>query len=906
MKSTICIFFTLILTFYFGTKVQAQVVDSIQTITQTDSMRIISFTDSLKNDSSFVDQGLGVKISKDAVTETVNYGAADSNWTSITLNQIRLYGKANIKYQDFSIDGDSVMVDFDKDMAYAFVDISQYKRSEEYPKFKSGETEAAYNKLAFNFKTKKAFVNQVRTQEGEFFLLGDQSKYVNADADSTLSSDIFYNKDALITTCNAPHPHFGIRALKLKIIPNELAVVGPSQLEIFGVPTPLVLPFGFFPLVKGQSSGLIFPKSYDYNAQLGFGFREIGYYFPLNDYMDARVTGDIYTRGTHAIRVTSNYRKKYAYTGNIRIGYNNNILENAEGDPQSAKSFSLGISHNQDAKAHPYRTIGGSINLSTNLYDQRTYNDATSVLNSTTNSNFSFNYRWPDSPFKLSVAMEHSQNTQTRRMNITLPRAALTMNSMNPFKRKNSSGEERWYERIVLGYGASMKNYVETTDTTLFTRETLDNIQAGLNHAANLSTNFRALNYINVSPTINYEETYFLRTFERTLNNDLVFDTTVVGRAADGSAITRIDTTFGVIEDKYVTSFRPYRNFNVGVSANTQLFLTKTFSKGLIRGLRHIAKPSVNFGYSPDTRSIYTEYVDSDFRDEFNNPIEYNPFQGRLYNASLNQEAMALSWSINNVFEGKYFSKKDTLEKKFKFFENVAIGGNYNFAADSLQWSDISINGTTRIFKGLSNLNINALMTPYELDANNRRTNTLLIKSQRKLVDLVYFRANFNTGITFKEIKNIIEGKERNESEQRGDAVAGNPTRKMRSFTDMFENFRISHNLAIAIEPSRFTGRDTLTISTHGIQFTGSIPLSEKWSIQVGNFSYDFQSKKFIYPSFSFARDLHCWNMSFAWYPSRDVYSFFIGVSSNALNFIKYDYGQRNPQVLFGSGGLGF
>lgn len=906
MKSTICIYLALTFVLITSSDTNAQIVDSVQQITQTDSLPIIFPTDSLKIDSLAAQANLPVKLSKDAITETVTYGATDSNWTSITLNQIRLYSQAKIEYQDFSIDGDSIMVDFNNDMAYSYVDVNQYKNPQDYPKFKSGDTEAAYQKLAFNYKTKKAFVHQVRTQEGEFFLLGDQSKYVNGEADSTLSSDIFFNKDALITTCDAPHPHFGIRALKLKIIPDELAVVGPSQLEIFGVPTPLVLPFGFFPLVKGQSSGLIFPKSYDYNASLGFGFREIGYYFPINQYIDARVTGDIYTRGTHAIRVTSNYRKKYAYTGNIRIGYNNNIVESAEGDPLSNKSFSLGLTHTQDSKAHPYRTVGGSINLTTNRYDQRTYNDATSVLNNTTNSNFSFNYRWPDSPFKLSLAMEHSQNSQTRKMNITLPRAALTMNSITPFKRKNASGDERWYESIVLGYGASMKNYVETTDTTLFTSQTLDNIQAGLNHAANLSTNFRALKYINVSPNAKYEETYFLRTFQRTLVNELAFDTTVVGRSADGSEITRIDTTFGTIEDKYITSLRPFRAFNIGVSANTQLFFTKTFTKGFIRGFRHIAKPSINFGYTPDTYNKYTEYVNTDTRDEYNTLLPYNPFQGRLYNASLNQEAMSMSWSINNVFEGKYFSKKDTTEKKFKLFENVSISGNYNFAADSLQWSDVIMSGTTRIFKGLSNLNVSALLTPYELDKNNRRTNQLLIKNNKGLVDLVYFRANFNTGITFREIKNIIEGKERNENNQRGDASPGPPGKKLRSFSDMFENFRISHNLALTVEPSRFTGRDTLTIGTHGIQFTGSIPLSEKWSIQVGNFSYDFKSKKFIYPSFSFARNLHCWNMSFAWYPSRDVYSFFIGVSSSALNFIKYDYGQRNPQVLFGSGGLGF
>ena len=586
------------------------------------------------------------------------------------------------------------------------------------------------------------------------------------------------------------------------------------------------------------------------------------------------------------------------------MSYSNTIVEGADGQPGSNKSFAIGLSHNQDAKAHPYRTFGGSINLSSNRHDQRTYNDAQSVLNNTVNSSFSYNYRWPDSPFKISVGLEHSQNSQTRNVSITLPRAALTMNSITPFKRKNASGDERWYERIVFGYGASMKNYVETSDTTIFTRQTLDNLQAGLNHQANVSTNFRALKYINISPSVNYEETYFLRTLEKRLDPTMVFDTTVVGRSQDGSAIINIDTTFGKIDEQFVTNLRPYRNYTASINANTQLFFTKTFAKGFIRGFRHIIKPNISFGYSPDTRSQYLEYVDTDTRPDFNKPVEYNPFQGRLYNAGLNNQAMSLSYGINNIFEAKYYSKKDTIEKRLKLFENISFNGNYNFAADSMNWSDVSMSGTTRIFKGLSNLNINAQFTPYERDLNGRRLNKLLWTEQKKLLKMTRFNASFNTGLSFKEISNILKGKKQDEQTKKTDAVQGNPARKLRSFSNMFDNFRISHNLGITVEPSRFTGKDTLQITVHGIQFTGSIPLTENWNIQVGNFSYDLKAKKFVYPTFSFSRDLHCWNMSFSWFPSRDVYSFYIGVKSSALNFIKYDYGQRNSQVLYGGGGF--
>ncbi|HPN71987.1 MAG TPA: putative LPS assembly protein LptD, partial [Saprospiraceae bacterium] len=273
-----------------------------------------------------------------------------------------------------------------------------------------------------------------------------------------------------------------------------------------------------------------------------------------------------------------------------------------------------------------------------------------------------------------------------------------------------------------------------------------------------------------------------------------------------------------------------------------------------------------------------------------------------LYNASLSRQSMALSYGINNIFEGKYYSKKDSIEKRFKFFENVSFNGNYNFAADSLKWSDVSMSGTTRIFKGLSNLNISARFTPYKTDLNGRRINKLLWAEDKKLLKMSFINASFNTGLTFKQISDIFKGKKEDDNRQEPDARQNIQSRQQRSFSNLFDNFRISHNLSVSIEPSRTTGKDSLQVNVHGIQFTGSIPLTENWNVQVGNFSYDLKAKKFVYPSFAFTRNLHCWNMSFAWYPSRDVYSFYIGVTSSALSFIKYDYGQRNPQVLFGNG----
>jgi hypothetical protein len=857
--------------------------------------------DTSKVDSSLYDEELGVFISKDAINYEIVYGARDSNYTLVNDKIIILYGATKLNYEDNQLEGDSTTINFETKLATSYVKTANYRKLEQLPKFTSGENTAAYEKVQFNFETKKAFIREVRTQEGEFFLLAGKSKYV-AGIDTTTDKGKFYNVNSLITTCNHPIPHFGVRAMKLKMIPDKLAVLGPSMIEIYGVPTPLVLPFGFFPLVKGQSSGLIFPSSYDYDRDLGFGFREVGWYFPINDYIDMRITGDIYTRGTHALRANGNYTKRYKFRGNFSLGYSNTIRE-VLGERESAPSFNISLSHTQDAKAHPYRQIGGNINISTNLYNSRTFNNAANVLNNSLRSSFNFNYRWPESPFKFSMGLDHNQNNLTREVNLTLPTANLNMNSINPFKRKDSGGEEKWFESIVLGYNASFKNFLRATDTTLFTPQVLDNLQLGMDQNANLSTNFRLLNYINVSPAAQVSNINFFRVLERNLSDTLKIDSSFIGRNSLGEDVFRRDTTFGVINDRYVNTFAPYFNGSLSISANTQLFYTKQFKKGFVRGLRHVMKPSVSLSYSPDTKSTYERFVDTDLREGFNNPLAYNPFIGGAYNASLGQENFGVSWSINHIFEGKYRGRKDTIDKKIKLFENMYWSGNYNFAADSMRMSDVSISGTTQILKGLSTFSFRGVATPYELDNRTRRLNKFVFERTKVPVQLAEFNGSFNTGLSFTQIRDIFKGKKEEPTEGQTNnrqAPRGNSSIRQndaQGFLDLFNDFRINHNMTFSVR--KIDGRDTLTLDVNSVQIYGSLRVTENWRLDFGNISYDFKRKQFVYPSLSFSRDLHCWNMRFSWFPERGVYSFFIGVKSGAFNFLKYDYTQRNQNAMF-------
>lgn len=839
---------------------------------------------------------LGYKLSKDAIEDYINYNAIDSSRTVINDKKIYLYGKAAIEYQQIKITADYMVLDFSNHLIQGYRTQFKSNLKENLPSFSEGESQFNYDSLTFNYKTKKGFVYNAKTVQGDFNLLGTQTKFIGGKTDSlgVKSDDQIYNKSAIITTCNHFPPHFGIRTGKLKLIPNKLAVLSLAQVEIAGVPTPLILPFGFFPLIKGKSAGLILPSSYEFNDQLGLGIREAGYYIPLSQYMDLRVTGDIYTRGTHGIRVNTNYKKRYGYSGNITLGYSNNISESAkDGAKLSNKSFLINIRHDQDPKAHPYRRIGGAINIQSNRYDQRVYENPNAVLTNQYTSNFSYSNEMPGTPFRFSAEFRHSQNTKTRLMEITFPNLSLRMNTIYPLKPKNAT-KEKWTHRIALSYSSEFRNFVRTTDTTLFTTQTIRDLQTGLQNRAGISTNFRLFKYFNVSPSVNYDETWLTKKYQLTFNPDSI----------------RIDTlsgdTLGYKQPipSYTSDLSAFRNLNAAISINTQIFGTIRGGRGFFRGIRHVMKPNVSFGFKPENKSRYEAIVNTDTRAEYNKPITYNTLNnGPFGSLTGSQQQMALSYGITNVIEAKYYSKKDTIEKKLRLFDNINISGNYNFAADSFQWSPINIYGNTRIFKGLSNFSFRALFSPYMYDSNNKITQKTVWDDGKIIPEFKTLGGQFSTGFSFGQLRQLLAGKSSEKPLSKGDNNnSDNNNKDKRNSTeialaDWFENFQISHSLNF--EYRKLYDRDTFYVSSNSISLGGSIPLTNNWSMNIGNIAYDFKNKSFVYPYFSFARDLHCWQMNFTWAPSNGVYSFFIGVKSSALEFLKYDYIQRNANTLF-------
>ncbi len=820
-----------------------------------------------------------IKISKDAITEVINYSALDSNFTDVKNKEVHLYTKGDVKVEKVNLSADYIVFNFDQNMARAYEKKDSNSIVITKPSFTEGDNKGGFKEMQYNFKTKKGYVKQLTTEQSEFFIEGSKSKFVGKD--SINIEDRMFQEDAMISTCNHSPAHFGIRATRMKMIPKKIAVMGPAQLEIAGIPTPIILPFGFFPLIKGRSSGLIFPRDYTFDKELGFGLQGIGYYFPINDNIDARVMTNLWTRGTHGVTIGANYNYRYKYTGLAEFNYNNQVRENEEGKNESQKSFSLRLSHNQDSKAHPYRNLSGSINIETNNNSRRNNYDFASQVNNKLYSNFNFTYRWPESPFSFRASLSHNQDNQTRVMNITLPDAGLSMNTIQPFKRKNSGGDQKWYENINVDGRAEMKNFVRTTDTALFTKATLNNIETGYKHGINVSTNTRVLKYFNVSPSASYEEVYFFKTLNKYLDPKVTSEPN--GRVS-----------YGTQKDTLLNDFEIFRRFTSGVSVQTALFAMKRFNKGWLRGIRHTMKPSISLAFTPQTQQTYQKYVDTDTRPSENNPQAYNPLSTGAFSQGLNIKTFSLNYDIANIFEMKYRGKKDTLDKKFNIFNGFNINGNYNFAADSFKWSDVRFNATADLVKGYSTIFINALFTPYKVNfAENRRTKELLIKSNdKKLLEMLSFDANISSNIPFTKIKEIFKAKkdaENGSASQNENAQSRNKYRQ--PFTTLLDRFNFSHSLSMAIEKTKM-GNDSFTIRGNTLNITGSFPLTKNWDLSVGSVGYDFNAKSLTYPSFSLNRDLHCWAMRFSWFPQSGVYSFFIGVKSGAFNFLKYDYNQ--------------
>lgn len=844
----------------------------------------------------------GIRLSNDGLDAEVAYGAKDSMWFDVVKKQVHLYGGASVKYTSLDIKAGYILLDYGKNEISAEQLRDTSGQLAGLPEFNDGEQKFTATRLRYNFKTRKGIIYEARTQQEDMYVLGSKAKFIgSASTDSTQKSkNIIYNQDAILTTCDAPHPHFGIHTRKLKVIPNKLVVTGFSNLELGGVPTPIVIPFGFFPLTKNRKAGVLIPKDFQGRREEGLGINDLGWYQPISEHADATVLFRAFTSGTIGASGTLRYNYKYRFAGDFALNFNKRVTENSRAEKVVANSFGIRLSHNQDPKAHPSRKFNGSVNIQTNRDQNRNQNDYQSVYENTLTSNLSYNKIYPGKPYQFSASLRHSQNTQTRQMDITLPSLNFTMQRVFPFRRKILVGKEHWYEKISLTYSSRFDNSFRTVDTMLFTQQTLDNARIGMQHQASSDYTFKLFKYINVSPNIRYEENWYPYTIKKELSDSiaLVIDTTF---ATDGSilatTINESKSKYGIVETTRDWNFHTFRKYDVGISTNTALFFTKQFKHGWFRGIRHKMTPSASIGFGPDYTKQQDRYFKTyytDLRPAQRDTLLYGIYDEAIYSRpDQGRRNVSIGYSLSNVLEFKHFSaKRDTVLKK-RIFENLTFSGNYSLTADTLKWSTVSTGGLFRLFKGLSNLTWNVTFDPYIADAKGRRINQFMTKEKGRLVRTTQLGFALNTGFTIKQIRDLFSGKDDTKTGGKSISSSNNTVAKTDDLLSLFDNFRVSHRISLnrqLIATGFGTARDTFAIGTNNLSISGSIQLTSKWSLDLGNISYDFPSRQLVYPDIGFTRDLHCWSLSLRWQPDRGTYTFFIGVKPGTLEFLKVPY----------------
>ena len=864
--------------------------------------------------------------SPDSLAAAVTYAAQDSMWTDFELQEIHLYGDASVAYEQINLKANHIVLNYGTNIVFAEPLPDSVGRPAGLPEFSDGGQSFTAKEMTYNFKSKKGIVHGTTTTQEDIFVRGGKSKFVSGaiQVDDTTTTDVIYTEGAIFTTCSAEHPHFGIRTRRAKVVPNKLAVIGASNLEIMGVPTPLWLPFGFFPLKSGRSTGLLFPSDYQYSPQLGLGLEGVGWFFPIGEHVNLQTTADIYFNGSFRLRGSTTYRRRYKYNGNFQFTYNR-LKQEVNFEPSIDKGITLNWSHRQDQRAHPTFNFGGSINFQTNLVDQRFVNTYEVASQNVIRSSMNVTKQFPRLKSTLTAGLNHSQSNSTREIRVNFPDANFQTQTIYPL-RGLPGKQSAWYKKLSMRYRSSLRTEFTNNDEDFFTQQTLDDGQYGFRHDVSSALSFNVLKYFNLSPNVNYAEVYYGKSRAYRLDGEIESEEIVDPVTGE----VRIDTTsIGTIQNDLNPGLASFRTFTAGLSLSTQLFGKVKFKrKGLLglKGLRHVMKPSVTLGYAPDYESgrDYISgtpyYIPTDQIDPLNGQPDrfVSPFDDQIFGRPpSSQERLGLNYSISNLFEAKVWNRKDSTESNVKLFQNIGVSGSYDFTRKDLKWSPVRISGGTRLFKGLTNITLAGTFDPYitrfdEDRKEYRRVNESHLSEGRFPLALQSFTSSVNTNVTVAKIRQLFQGEEEEvvtdiREERRKRRETENTLFEETDILSLFERFSIVHTYRFGFTRTFDTenpsvedrGRQEFRAVANSISLRGALQLTNNWSVNIGQIGYSFTDKRLTYPFLSFVRDLHCWEMRFSWAPQRKTYSFSVAVKPGTLDFInlpvnqnRYDGGQ--------------
>lgn len=875
-------------------------IDSALTPASSVKRDSASLNDSIMGDGKTRLSKLNLSPTNNDLSSAVTFSAKDS-LLLVGENTAFLYGDGNVEYETFKLNADRIQMDMDSALVAASGMPDSLGKVSGNPIFSDKGTTYESETMKYNFKTEKGYITNVITEQGEGFLTGGKTKK-NADGS-------FYLEDGKYTTCdNHEHPHFYLKITRGKMRPKKDVVTGPAYMVIADVPLPLALPFGYFPFSKDYSSGIIFPSfGEDYNR--GFYARDGGYYFAINDNVDLALRGEIYTKGSWGLSAASTYAKRYKYRGSISLSYITTIYGD-KGMPDYSKqnNFQFLWSHSMDSKANPNLNFSASVNFSTSGYSR---NDLNSYYNSsftenTKSSTVNMTYNFPGTKWSLSTNAAVSQRTQDSTISVSFPNLTVSLSQVAPFKRKKSVGGERWYEKIRLSYTGQFQNSLTAKQDVFFKKSLIKDWRNGFKHYLPISATFSLFKYFNVSPSI-------------TLNDRMY--TSKIRRQWDPQASAEVtDTTY---------SFYNIFDFNASVAIDTKIYgfwKPMKFLGDKVQMIRHVLTPTISISGAPDFSApgwgIYGsyDYVDAQGKKQTH---RYNYFAHTLFGAPSAGKSGVVSVNLANNLEMKVKSDKDsTGVKKISLIENFTIGQSYNFAADSLNWSNLNTSIMLRLVKNF-NLNLNATWDPYtyRLNANGTpvRVNVPRWKAGKGWMRLASTGTSFSytfSNATFKKgNKNGSTGNTSDDDDQldEEEAFTGEATNddfrqrvKMRR-----DNARKEQENADADGYEKWECPWSLTVNysinygygdfdynrleykpkwTQNLSLSGNIRPTKGWNFSFSA-SYNFELKKLAYMNCTITRDMHCFTMAASFVPVGPYksYNFHINVNSSMLKDLKYD-----------------
>ncbi len=804
----------------------------------------------------------------------------------IKINQkekkIYMYDGAELYYQDVELKSGIIVLDYKKNEVSAGRIIDSLGNLSQAPFFKQGSDEVYPDSLRFNFKTKKAIIwNSRSDQEG---------MNVKASATKKQNDSVYYLKNAKITTAlDVDNPEYYIRVRTAKFVPQKKMIAGLSNLYIADVPTPIFLPFAYFPMSKKRETGFIFPTIGE-NFNRGYFIQNGGYYFVINDNLDLAMLGDYYTNGSYGFRIENNYNKRYKFRGNFSFRYEN-LINGERGLPGYNKStiFNLRWSHSKDSKSNPNSRFSSSVNLGTSSYFRESLNqiNTTNFLNNTLSSSISYSRTFPKYPsVNLSLSATHSQNTRTKSVNMTLPSLTASMERIYPFVKRNAV-KKGIFQNINFQYSMRGDNRINSDDETISQKGLFYGAKSGIQHNIPISTNFKIAKHFNFSLGGNYSEVWTNQTI-RKFDYDLLSE-----------SIPAQDT---------INGFDRFSKYNYSASVGTTLYGVFNFNKqNRLQSIRHVLNANVSYSKQPGFEKYYDEYI----IDAFGNTRTYSRFDGGLYGTPGNRKSSSVGITLRNTVEAKVKDdeKNDDEDfKKIKILNNLNFTTNYNIVADSLNWSPVRMSTVVPLFDNKLSLNIGATFDPYALnEEKNRKINKFSINNNGPLFRMT--SANMNWGYNFSSKNN--KNKERNQQSnipgmniKKGLDEDRNSLIKPPELEDKKEEKSTKSDLYITEIPWTLNLRHSLTylnnfqqreISNNSIMASANVGLTPKWNINISS-GYDFKNKGITYTNLGINRDLDSWEMNISWTPFgyRESWYFFIGVKSGLLRDLKYDK-RREP-----------